>query len=159
VGSLAQASYTAITGVGTLVSSADTCGAANEVTPSCSSSSVASDLTYLWTSDRSGRFVFSATGSRFTPVLVVRDASLNPLACSTTGQITRSASLGSKLYVTVDGANADCGTFSLSVTCATCGTCPAGYICSCGQCIDICTPQLRSTNRCPATGISSGAVP
>jgi hypothetical protein len=136
-----EISYTSLgSSMGSNVTSGDTCGAANEVTPSCSAGSVASDLSYAWTAPNTGKYTFTATGSRTTPVLVLGNgATQAQIGCGSTGTITYSLSAGQKVLVTVDGAGSSCGSFTLGIQYAVCGTCNSPPTSGCyeplGQCV------------------------
>lgn len=134
-------SYTSIgSSMGSNVASGNTCGAANEVTPSCSSGSTAPDLTYLWTAPNTGKYTFAATGVRTTPVLVLSDGTTQAqVSCGSNGSVTYALSAGQKSFVTIDGAGSNCDSFTLGIQYANCGTCnspPAsGCYESIGQCV------------------------
>ncbi|HEX2573957.1 MAG TPA: hypothetical protein VH877_30695 [Polyangia bacterium] len=147
--------------VGTAVSNGYTCGAANEVTPSCAAGSTASDLNYSWTAPYTGRYTITATGSRFNPVLVVTNVATGAvLACANSGSTASSAtvslSAGQKVYLTVDGNASDCGSFQLTINYATCGVCTPRSGCYDSDCVHglcqqiyACTPnQYCSSGTC-----------
>ena len=124
-------SYTDIRStIGSSVARGYTCGAANEVTPSCATGSAA-DLTYLWTAPTTNFYRFTTSGTNFNTVLRVAlysSVNMNPpeYTCSTSSINLRLVA-GQKVLVTVTGINsASCGVFTLGVST---GGCASGESC------------------------------
>jgi len=118
---------------GSGVSIGSTCGAANEVTPTCGGS-YASDFSYYWIAPYDGAFTFSTVGERtqFNTVLQVTDwGSGTPLGCnddaagSTQSSVTVNLAAGQEIRVAVDGQGGACGRFQLNISGAksACGPC------------------------------------
>lgn len=118
---------------GTGVSTGRTCGAGNEVTPSCASGA-SSDFSFHWVAPYDGAFTFSTRGSGTTydtVVQVTRWVDSVVLGCNDnaggTPQSSVTASLGQnqQVRVTVDGKGGSCGSFQLDITGvpSTCGAC------------------------------------
>jgi hypothetical protein len=109
--------------LGKPVYTSGTCGLANAVTPSCTTST-ASDMSFEWIAPSAGTFTFSTVGSNFDTVLVIADyyTPSSVLACAgsvvgTGGESTSlNLSSGRQLLVTVDGYASLCGSFALNIT-------------------------------------------
>lgn len=116
--------------------SGSTCGLANEVTPSCATST-ASDMSFEWTAPSSGTFTFTTTGTgtNFNTVLQIANHSspgtvlgCNNDANASTTKSTVSVALtsGTKVLVQLDGYASLCGNYQLGISknCATSCTTP-----------------------------------
>lgn len=109
--------------LGRPVATGSTCGLANAVTPSCTTST-ASDMSYEWIAPSAGTFTFSTANSSFDTVIVVADyyTPSSVLSCTNnvlgTGGESVSLNLtsGRRLLVTVDGYASLCGPYQLSIT-------------------------------------------
>ena len=133
---------------GSGVSIGSTCGAANEVTPTCGGSS-ASDFNHYWIAPYDGAFTFSTLGggTLFNTVLQVTDwASGTPLGCnddasgSQQSSVTVNLAAGQEIRVTVDGKGWACGRFQLNIVgaksaCGPCNTPPTSCYARDGACM------------------------
>jgi hypothetical protein len=119
--------------LGTGASLGRTCGAGNEVTPTCVSSA-ASDFNHHWMAPYDGRFTFSTlgAGSDFDSVLqITRWSDSTPLGCNddasgtTQSEVTLNLAAGEEVRITVDGKGSACGSFQLNISGveSTCGSC------------------------------------
>lgn len=118
---------------GSGVSRGSTCGAANEVSPTCGGSS-ASDFNHYWIAPYNGVFTFSTAGAGtlFNTVLQVTDwVSGAPLGCnddlanSTQSSVTVNLAQEQEVRITVDGRGSACGRFQLNISAvkSPCGPC------------------------------------
>ncbi|WP_437831498.1 Kelch repeat-containing protein [Sorangium sp. So ce1153] len=104
------------------VISGDTCGLADELTPTCGSVG-APDQAFLWTSPDTGEFRFSTEGSSYDTLLqILNPATGESLGCNDDASGTLLSSLAVSLSanqqvrVVVDGYSSLCGTFNLNIT-------------------------------------------
>jgi hypothetical protein len=118
---------------GSGVSIGRTCGAANEVSPTCASGQ-ASDFNHHWISPYDGTFTFSTqgAGTNFDTVLqITRWSDSVPLGCgddasgTLQSSVTLNLAANQELRITVDGKGSACGLFQLDITGvpSTCGPC------------------------------------
>lgn len=108
--------------LGSPVTVSNTCGAFNQYTPICASSS-ASDHSYWWTAPRSGTFSITTSGSTFNTVLQILDETgTTSLGCNdNTGfksysSVSVSLIAGQRITIVVDGYGSACGSFKLSIS-------------------------------------------
>ncbi|AKI99435.1 hypothetical protein ATI61_109362 [Archangium gephyra] len=99
-----------------------TCGAPNQVTPWCSSSSTASERLYSWTAPTGGTYRINTTGSGFNTVLAIYDQWGNPLsACNDDANGTLQSEVlvtpgyMQKIIISVDGNGSSCGYFEINI--------------------------------------------
>jgi hypothetical protein len=123
---------------GSGVSIGSTCGAANELTPSCAGS-YASDFNHYWIAPYDGAFTFSTLGggTLFNTVLQVTDwRTGTPLGCNDDAANTLQSSVtvnlaaNQEVRITVDGRGSACGRFQLNIrgvksACGPCNTPPS----------------------------------
>ncbi|MDY7228287.1 hypothetical protein [Hyalangium rubrum] len=134
---------------GTAVAQGSTCGARNEVTPSCKSNSSASDFSFRWMAPYTGSFTYTTHGSNYDTVLVVTDwNSSATLGCNdnapggSTSGVSVNLSAGQEVSITVDGAGWSCGKFQLNIT---------GVQLSCGACNTPPSPCHEPNGTCSGT--------
>ncbi|MFE8600908.1 LamG-like jellyroll fold domain-containing protein [Archangium violaceum] len=108
--------------LGAKVVSASTCGATNNLKPSCVSNSSAPERIYAWTAPYSGTFTFTTVGASYDTVLQL----YNPATGATLGcnddsngtlqsSVTVTVSAGQRLELGVDGYGSACGAFQVNV--------------------------------------------
>ncbi|WP_437908902.1 MXAN_6577-like cysteine-rich protein [Sorangium sp. So ce327] len=109
-----------------------TAGQANTYSPTCSATS-SGERIYSFTAATAGVYSFDSTNSGYSVVLALLDATgCSELACSAdpSAVITADLATGQTVYIVVDGAEDQAGTFELSVTRASAPSCPAGTLAS-----------------------------
>ncbi|WP_224366653.1 hypothetical protein [Hyalangium versicolor] len=135
---------------GTAVGQGSTCGARNEVTPSCNSYGNASDFSFHWIAPYNGSFTFTTNGSNYDTVLVVTDwNSSATLGCNDNAPgsglasaVTVNLAVNQEVSVTVDGSGWACGRFQLNIN---------GVPLSCGACNTPPTPCHEPNGTCSGT--------
>ncbi|GMU06426.1 hypothetical protein [Corallococcus caeni] len=109
--------------IGSPVASRQTCGLANDFTPSCAYSA-APDVAYIWTAPWTANYTFTTQGSNFDTVLEVRpynDTSTS-FGCNDDANgglqssVTTHLTAGQTVYVIVDGYGASCGSAQVNIT-------------------------------------------
>ncbi|WP_437944154.1 MXAN_6577-like cysteine-rich protein [Sorangium sp. So ce281] len=109
-----------------------TAGLPNTYSPTCSATS-SSERIYSFTAATAGVYSFDSTNSGYSVVLALLDATgCSEIACSAdpSAIITADLAMGQTVYIVVDGAEGEAGTFELSVTRASAPSCPAGTLAS-----------------------------
>ncbi len=109
-----------------------TAGLPNTYSPTCSATS-SSERIYSFTAATAGVSLFDSTNSGYSVVLALLDATgCSEIACSAdpSAVITADLAMGQTVYIVVDGAEGQAGTFELSVTRASAPSCPAGTLAS-----------------------------
>jgi hypothetical protein len=114
-------SYDIGSALGSPVVSGNTCGAANQRTPSCAYSSAA-DHTYVWSAPFSGTFRITTINSGFDTVLhVYHRSNGSAMGCNDDSggtfqsSVTVSVLAGQQLNIVVDGYGGACGNFALNI--------------------------------------------
>ncbi|WP_437281407.1 MXAN_6577-like cysteine-rich protein [Sorangium sp. So ce375] len=105
-----------------------TAGLPNTYSPTCSATS-SSERIYSFTAETAGVYSFDSRNSGYSVVLALLDAGgCSEIACSAdpSAVITADLAAGQTVFVVVDGAGGEAGTFELSVTRASASTCPTG---------------------------------
>ncbi|WP_437614068.1 MXAN_6577-like cysteine-rich protein [Sorangium sp. So ce834] len=105
-----------------------TVGLPNSYAPTCVSAS-SSERIYAFTAATAGVYSFDASNSGYNVVLALLDATgCSEIACSAdpSAPITADLATGQTVYVVVDGADGEAGTFELEITRASAPSCPAG---------------------------------
>lgn len=109
---------------------ATTVGLPNSYAPSCVSMS-SSERIYSFTAATAGVYSFDSSNSGYNVVLALLDATgCAELACSAdpSAIVTADLAMGQTVYIVVDGADGQAGTFELRVTRASEPSCPAGTL-------------------------------
>jgi hypothetical protein len=102
--------------------SSNTCGATNQMTPSCAYST-APDHAYFWTAPFTGNFTFTTSGASFDTILHIYNRGTGAaMGCNDDSNGTLQSSLsfavnaGQQLSIVVDGYGGACGNFPLNIT-------------------------------------------
>lgn len=147
---------------GGLVTDGYTCGAANDVAPTCGSNSP--NVNLGWTAPVSGTYTFSTAGSAFDTVLQVMKVNrtsspptLSAVACnddsatSVNGEseMTLTAVAGEEYIISVDGWG--CGYFKFNISTPACNTPP-------GQCSAATGTWNRGTSSCDYAPLAQGTA-
>jgi len=172
--------------MGSPVVQGNTCGAANETTPTCASSS-SPDHSFRWTAPTTASYTITTFGSSFDTVLQLRQFTTNhsgaSLGCNDDSggtlqsSVTANLSAGQVIEITIDGyGSGKCGSYKLNITSS--GSCPGGCnsppgpcynstgTCSNGTCVysykpagSSCTDGLSCTSgdQCNGSGSCSGS--
>ncbi len=153
---------------GQAIATGSTVGFGNYFTPSCSYSSAASEVTFLWSAPQNGTYRIDTTGSSFDTVLYLLEGSCGgeELACDDddgsirTSTIERNMVADETVVIVIDGYGSADGDFLLNIeqTCfpacnglqcgddgcgGSCGECDSGTICDDnGQCVG-CIPDCN----------------
>ncbi len=107
-----------------------TAGLPNSYAPSCVSAS-SSERIYSFTAATAGVYSFDSSNSGYNVVLALLDATgCSELACNAdpSAIVTADLAMGQTVYIVVDGADGQAGTFELHVTRASAPSCPAGTL-------------------------------
>ncbi|WP_437319946.1 MXAN_6577-like cysteine-rich protein [Sorangium sp. So ce385] len=105
-----------------------TVGQPNSYAPSCVSAS-SSERIYAFTAATAGVYSFDTSRSAYNVVLALLDATgCAEIACSadSSAAVTADLATGQTVYIVVDGADGEAGTFELAITRASAPSCPAG---------------------------------
>ncbi|KYG05697.1 hypothetical protein BE21_39065 [Sorangium cellulosum] len=108
--------------------SGTTVGLPNAYAPTCVSAS-SSEHIYAFTAATAGVYSFDASRSGYNVVLALLDATgCAEIGCSAdpSAPLTADLATGQTVYIVVDGADGEAGTFELRITRASEPTCPAG---------------------------------
>lgn len=109
--------------LGVDLATGSTVSAGDDVTPGCSFSSGAPDVTFTWTAPAAGTYTIDTNGSTFDTILQVRDGCGGPsLGCDDDGgagteslvRVTLAA--GAVIAIELDGYDSDSGDYHLSIT-------------------------------------------
>ncbi|WP_437513472.1 MXAN_6577-like cysteine-rich protein [Sorangium sp. So ce1099] len=108
-----------------------TAGGSNTYAPSCVATS-SSERIFSFTAATAGVYSFDSSNSQYNVVLAVLDAAgCAELACSAdpgAAVVTVDMATGQTVYIVVDGASGETGTFELNITRRSASTCPAGTL-------------------------------
>ncbi|KYF52093.1 hypothetical protein BE08_25515 [Sorangium cellulosum] len=110
-----------------------TAGGSSTYSPSCVATS-SSERIYAFTAATAGVYSFDSAGSGYNVVLALLDAAgCAELACNAdpgAAVVTADLATGQTVYVVVDGADGETGTFELNITRQSAPSCPAGTLAS-----------------------------
>ncbi|WP_437784086.1 MXAN_6577-like cysteine-rich protein [Sorangium sp. So ce1097] len=110
-----------------------TAGGSSTYSPSCVATS-SSERIYAFTAATAGVYSFNSAGSGYNVVLALLDAAgCAELACNAdpgAAVVTADLATGQTVYVVVDGADGETGTFELNITRQSAPSCPAGTLAS-----------------------------
>jgi hypothetical protein len=147
---------------GGVVTDGYTCGASNDIAPSCGPNSA--NVNLGWTAPVSGTYTITTVGSSFDTVLQVGKVQrtsypppLNPVACNDDSatavngesSVTLTAVAGEEFIFSVDGWG--CGYFKLNISAPACNTQP-------GQCSAASGTWDRATNACVYAPLAQGTA-
>ncbi|WP_437736624.1 MXAN_6577-like cysteine-rich protein [Sorangium sp. So ce1335] len=108
-----------------------TAGGSSTYAPTCVATS-SSERIYSFTAATAGVYSFDSTGSGYNVVLALLDAAgCSELACSAdpgAAVVTADLAMGQTVFIVVDGADGETGTFELSITRQSAPSCPAGTL-------------------------------
>ncbi|KYF71772.1 MXAN_6577-like cysteine-rich protein [Sorangium cellulosum] len=108
-----------------------TAGGSSTYSPSCVATS-ASERIYAFTAATAGVYSFDSSGSGYNVVLALLDAGgCAEIACNADpgdAVVTADLATGQTVYIVVDGADGETGTFELSITRRSAPSCPAGTL-------------------------------
>ncbi|NOK23194.1 hypothetical protein [Corallococcus carmarthensis] len=110
--------------VGAGIASINTCGLANDFTPTCSPSSTAPEIAYIWTAPWTANYTFTTQGSNFDTVLEVRpyNDTTQSFGCNddsngtVQSSVTTHLTAGQTVYLIVDGYGASCGGAQVNIS-------------------------------------------
>ncbi|WP_375745369.1 hypothetical protein NR800_11520 [Corallococcus interemptor] len=106
------------------VASAQTCGLANDFTPTCSPYSTAPDIAYIWTAPWTANYTFTTQGSNFDTILEVRpyNDTAQSFGCNDDSNgtlqstVTTHLSAGQSVLIIVDGFGSNCGGAQVNIS-------------------------------------------